>query len=86
MILGLAGDSLGSSYVASEDAGDVTILSLEGHLFKSTHAPHYDLAPMHTFLYVIISQVLGLQLVPRQNAYAWQTHNSFTVDIPISSI
>ena len=72
MILGLAGDSLGSSYVASEDAGDVTILSLEGHLFKSTHAPHYDLAPMHTFLYVIISQVLGLQLVPRQNAYVWR--------------
>jgi hypothetical protein len=72
MILGLAGDILGSSYVASEDAGDVTILSLEGHLFKSTHAPHYDLAPMHTFLYVIISQVLGLQLVPQQNVYAWR--------------
>lgn len=71
MILGLAGDSLGSSYAASEDAGDVMILSLEGHLFKSTHAPHYDLAPMHTFLYVIISQILGLQLVPQQNTYAW---------------
>jgi hypothetical protein len=72
MILGLAGDSLGSSYEASEDAGDVMILSLEGHLFKSTHAPHYDLAPMHTFLYVIISQILGLQLVPQQNTYAWK--------------
>jgi len=71
MILGLAGDSLGSSYAASEDARDVMILSLEGHLFKSTHAPHYDLAPMHTFLYIIISQVLGLQLVPQQNTYAW---------------
>ena len=72
MILGLAGDSLGSSYIASEDARDVTILSLEGHLFKSTHAPHYDLAPMHTFLYIIISQVLGLQLVPEQNIFAWE--------------
>ena len=72
MILGLTGDSLGSSYAASEDARDVTILSLEGHLFKSTHAPHYDLAPMHTFLYVIISQILGLQLVPQQNTYAWE--------------
>jgi len=71
MILGLAGDSLGSSYAASEDARDVMILSLEGHLSKSTHAPHYDLAPMHTFLYIIISQVLGLQLVPQQNTYAW---------------
>jgi hypothetical protein len=72
MILGLAGDSLGSSYAVSEDAGDVMILSLEGHLFKSTHAPHYDLAPMHTFLYIIISQVLGLRLVPQQNTYAWK--------------
>jgi steroid 5-alpha reductase family enzyme len=72
MIPGLAGDSLGSSYAASEDAGDVMILSLEGHLFKSTHAPHYDLAPMHTFLYVITSQILGLQLVPQQNTYAWE--------------
>jgi hypothetical protein len=72
MILGLAGDSLGSSYVASEDAMDVMILSLEGHLFKSMHAPHYDLAPMHTFLYITISQVLGLRLVPEQNTFAWE--------------
>ena len=72
MILGLAKDSLGSSYAASEDARDVMILSLEGHLSKSMHAPHYDLAPMHTFLYIIISQVLGLQLVPQQNTYAWR--------------
>jgi hypothetical protein len=72
MILGLAGDILGSSYVASEDAMDVMVLSLEGHLFKSMHAPHYDLAPMHTFLYIIISQVLGLRLIPVQNTYAWQ--------------
>jgi hypothetical protein len=72
MILGLTGDILGSSYAASEDAMDVMILSLEGHLFKSTHAPHYDLAPMHTFLYIIISQVLGLQLIPEQNTYAWE--------------
>jgi hypothetical protein len=72
MIVGLAGDLLGSSYAASEDAIDVMVLSLEGHLFKSTHASHYDLAPMHTFLYIIISQVLGLRLIPEQNTYAWR--------------
>jgi len=72
MIFGLAGDSLGSSYAVSENAMDVMILSLEGHLFKSMHAPHYDLAPMHTFLYIIVSQVLGLRLVPEQNTFAWR--------------
>lgn len=70
MMLGLKGDALGEKYFASEDALDILILAQQGHLFKSTHAPHYDLAPMHTFLYIIISQVLGLEIVPKPNAYS----------------
>jgi hypothetical protein len=84
MIVGLAGDLLGSSYAASEDAIDVMVLSLEGHLFKSTRAPHYDLAPMHTFLYIIISQVLELRA--RLDVRAFSYPEAFDAVIAVESV
>jgi len=70
MILGLTMDTLSANSFASEDTLDILTLVQQGHLFKSMHAPLYDLAPMHVFLYVTISQILGLQIFPKTNTYS----------------
>lgn len=49
------------SVVISEDSLDILKLSIDGHLEHSFHAVHYDVAPLHTYLHVIIAHVFGLE-------------------------
>lgn len=45
----------------TEDTLDILTLVEEGHLERSFHAIHYNVAPLHTFLHVFIIYILNLE-------------------------
>jgi len=49
----------------NEDTLDILKLSMDGHLYYSFHAIHYDVAPMHTYLHVIIAYITGLEPIAK---------------------
>jgi len=59
IVLTLSINNVNPGIAITEDTLDILQILRNGRLETSFHAVHYDVAPLHTFTYVILSDVLG---------------------------